>query len=538
VEFSLHNPNKLYAASNHVHVSYDGGQSWQVISPDLTRNDPSKLGPSGGPITKDNTSVEYYCTVFALAESPRKEGIIWAGSDDGLIHVTQDGGENWVNVTPEKFPKWLQINSIEADPFLDGGAYIAGTCYKDGDFKPYIFKTKNFGKYWELVTTGIDAEHFTRVVRADPARPGLLYAGTETGIYITFDDGGLWQPFQQNLPIVPITDLAIKDKSLIAATQGRSLWIMDDLTPIHQLNRLNAKKPVHLFTPADSYRMEGSQAKEAKYAGQNHPGGVLVHFFIAEGLDTNRVELSFHEANGTLIRSFATDAKEKGDRLEIEPGGNRFVWDMHYTDAEKFEGMILWWASLKGPKAVPGTYKVRLKVGERSAEEVEFRILRDPRAETTTEDLQAQFNFLKEVLDKVTEAHQAIGEIRDIRAQLDHYRKRLEDAPQFAALVRKANDIDTVITRIEETLYQTKNRSRQDPLNFPIRLTNKLAHLNSIMSVGDYPPTYQAISLKEELAGLIDAELQKFQQVKEFDLQEFNQLMRDYEVNAILLKQK
>ena len=537
LHFSLHNPKKLYAASQFVHVSYDGGQSWQVISPDLTTNDKSKQGPSGGPITKDNTSVEYYCTIFALAESPRQEGIIWAGSDDGLIHITQDGGETWKNVTPTKFPKNLMINSIEADPFLEGGAYIAGTLYKEGNFKPYIYKTKNFGGYWELVTTGIDEEHFTRVVRADPDRPGLLYAGTESGMYISFDDGDLWQDFQNNLPVVPITDLAIKDKNLIAATQGRGLWIIDDLTPIHQVNRRNIFKPYHLFQPMDSYRMEGFQSKNPKGAGQNHPGGVMVYYYLSEVDKETEVKLSFHEEDGTLIKEFSNKAEKKSEKLKIEEGGNRFVWNMRYDDALKFDGMIFWWASLSGPKAVPGTYVVKLSVGD-DVQEQTFRILRDPRATTTTEDLQVQFDFLREIQSKVTEAHKTIEEIRDVRGQLDHYTKRLKSSPELEVLISKAEEIDSMMTMVEENLYQTKNRSPQDPLNFPVRLTNKLAHLNSIMSVGDYPPTYQAIALKEELTQMIDAQLAEFARIKEFELQEFNQMMKDYNVNAIILKQE
>lgn len=220
--FSPHNPKRLYAASNHLHVTENGGQSWEIISPDLTRNDSTKLVSSGGPITQDNTGVEYYCTIFAAAESPHEEGVIWTGSDDGLVHLTRDGGQHWQNVTPQNLPKWMMINSIEIDPFNKAGVYLAGTRYKLGDYRPYLYKTEDFGKTWKQITDGIDPEHFTRVLRADPQRQGLLYAGTETGMYVSFDDGQNWQSMQLNLPIVPITDLAVKDDHLIAATQGRS----------------------------------------------------------------------------------------------------------------------------------------------------------------------------------------------------------------------------------------------------------------------------------------------------------------------------
>lgn len=239
---SPHDPNKLYTASNHLHVTTNEGHKWETISLDLTRNDPSKLGPSGGPITKDNTSVEYYCTIFAAIESPYEEGLLWTGSDDGLVHVSKDGGENWENVTPKNMPEWIMINSIEADPFTKGGAYIAATSYKNGDYQPYLYKTKDYGKSWTKIVNGIQNDHFTRVVRADPERKGLLYAGTETKMYISFDDGASWKDFQLNLPIVPITDLTIKDNHLIAATQGRGFWLIDDLTVLHQLSDEVAQK--------------------------------------------------------------------------------------------------------------------------------------------------------------------------------------------------------------------------------------------------------------------------------------------------------
>ena len=269
--FSKHNPNKLYTFSNHVHVTENEGQSWKVISPDLTRNDPEKLKSSGGPITQDNTSVEYYCTIFAAAESPIKEGLLWVGSDDGLIHVSQDGGTTWNNVTPKGMPEWMMINSIEPSAFNEGTCYVAGTRYKSGDFAPYLYKTTDYGKSWTKITNGIAAEHFTRVLREDPKRKGLLYAGTETGMYISFNDGASWETFQLNLPIVPITDLTIKDNNLIVATQGRSLWIIDDLTVLHQVNDQLRSQNHILYQPKDSYRMGGSNRNSSKTEGTKSP---------------------------------------------------------------------------------------------------------------------------------------------------------------------------------------------------------------------------------------------------------------------------
>jgi len=533
--FSPHNPDKLYALSNHVHASTDGGRSWELLSPDLTTNDLTKLGPSGGPITKDNTGVEYYCTLFAGMESPYEEGLLWVGSDDGLIHLSRDGGENWSDVTPPNMPEAMMINSIDADPFVKGGAYVAGTRYKLGDYQPYLYKTKDYGKSWTLITGGIDQQHFTRVLRADPKREGLLYAGTETGMYISFDDGDSWQPFQLNLPIVPITDLAVKNDNLIAATQGRSFWIIDDLTPLHQLSKEVAGSDFYLYEPMPSYRIRGGQRGESKTAGTNHPGGVMVHFYLKEKpADSVAVKLAFLEEDGKLIREFSTTAEDKEEQLEVEEKGNRYSWNMEYPGAERFKGMVLWAASLNGPSAVPGNYRVRLTVGEESQERA-FEILADPRSETTMAELKTQFDFVMEIRNKVTEAHETIIDIREIRNQLNHYKKLWKDEEAMEPLIEKANAIDSVMTEVEKELYQTKNRSGQDPLNYPIQLTNKLAHVGTLTGRGQFAPTEQAMQVKEELTEKIDTQLEKFEQIRDNDLPEFNRMVREKAVDAIKL---
>jgi photosystem II stability/assembly factor-like uncharacterized protein len=536
--FSPHEKDMLYAASNHLHTTRDGGQSWETISPDLTRNDKSKLGPSGGPITKDNTGVEYYGTIFAATESPFEKGLIWTGSDDGLVHVSRDGGKNWQNVTPKNMPEWLMINSIDADPFVKGGAYVAGTLYKAGDYRPYLYKTKDYGKTWTQITTGIDPTHFTRVLRADPKRQGLLYAGTETGMYISFNDGASWQPFQLNLPIVPITDLTIKENNLIVATQGRSLWIMDDLTPLHQLSDKVAAGQSYLFQPAQSYRMDGGQAPNVRGAGTNHPGGVLVHYFLKEKPDSAQVmKLEFLEPGGTVIQTYATNAEDKKLQLkDLEKGLNRFVWDMRYEGAKDFEGMVLWWAGLQGPKAVPGDYKVRMTLGDQ-VQEQPFTIVADPRISAKQEDLQAQFQFLKSVTDKVTESHTAIGDMRNVRKQLEGLKSRIKADSSMQDVVKAANALDKKMTEVEEALYQTKNRSGQDPLNFPIRLTNKLAHLNSLHGMSDGRPPKQAYEFRDEVIAAIDAELTKWNQIRQQELKAFNDLVRQKQVDAVKLSE-
>ncbi|MEJ2583520.1 MAG: glycosyl hydrolase, partial [Robiginitalea sp.] len=406
--FSRHDPNKLYTFSNHVHMSTDEGQSWELLSPDLTRNDPDKLVSSGGPITQDNTGVEYYCTIFAANESPLKEGLLWVGSDDGLIHLTRDGGQNWEDVTPADMPEWSMVNSIEPSAFDEGTCYVAATRYKLGDFKPYLYKTSDYGKTWQKITNGIASEHFTRVLREDPKRKGLLYAGTETGMYISFDDGRNWKPFQLNLPIVPITDLAIKEDNLIVATQGRSLWILDDLTVLHQLEQSQSDAGAILFKPKDSYRTKGGTMRTpSKTAGQNHPNGVITHFYLKDFAEKDSVALTYTTLAGDTLATYSSYAKDPDKKLKVEKGGNTHVWDTRGKGAERLKGMILWWANLNGPKAVPGSYKVHLNAqGETQSQT--FKILPDPRAEVSVADMQQQHEFITDINNTVDRAHQSI----------------------------------------------------------------------------------------------------------------------------------
>ena len=534
--FSPHNKKKLYTTSNHVHVTYNEGQSFEIISPDLTRNDPTTLGPSGGPITKDNTSVEYYGTIFAAVESPYEENLIWTGSDDGLVHVTKDGGKNWTNVTPKKMPEWMMINCIEADPFTAGGAYIVGTRYKLGDYTPYIYKTEDYGASWKLITGGIAPEHFTRALRADPNRKGLLYAGTENGMYISFDDGNSWNSFQLNLPIVPITDLTVKNNNLIAATQGRSFWIIDDLTPLHQIDNDLIQKEAFLFKPMDSYRMGGSQRK-SRTAGQNHPGGVLINYFVKSLSEKDTLSIAIFENNGKHIKTFSNkpDTKQNEEKLTAKQGNNIFVWDMQYPDAEKVDGMILWWASLKGPKALPGTYKVALLKNGNKVSEQSFNLLVDPRSKATETDLQAQFNFILQVQEKLTEIHKTLKNITAIKKQVNQLKSSIIDAEKHKEIIELADKIVKDLTKHENELYQTKSKSSQDPLNFPIKLNNKLAHLNSLSAIGDFRPTDQAVAFKKEVTELIDAELEKIYTIFNTDIQILNKKVKESDINLINL---
>ncbi len=528
---SPHDPKKLYTASNHLHVTTDEGQRWEVISPDLTRNDTSKLGPSGGPITKDNTSVEYYCTIFAAAESPRVKDLLWTGSDDGLIHVSRDGGANWKNVTPAFLPEWIQINSLEPDPHLDGGCYVAATMYKLGDYKPYFLRTKDYGQSWQLITNGIDANHFSRVIRSDPNAAGMLYAGTESGMYISFDDGDHWQPFQLNLPVVPITDLTIRNNNLIAATQGRSFWIIDELVQLRQIEKAQ-RSHFNVFQPSDTYRMTGGSSKSLE-AGTNYAGGLMTFYYIpVEIKKEDTLSITLFDASGDTIVTYSTDHEEKPYQITPKKGMNKFNWNLRYSPAKRFDGMVMWAGNMSGPRAIPGVYRVEVNYND-TIQSKTFTVLRDPRSTASDEDYQKYHQFASEVRDKITEAHEAIIEIRDIRTQLINYKERIKED---TLLKKEIEKIDSVMTKIEEALYQTKNKSGQDPLNFPIRLTNKLAYLNSILGNGEFPPTDQAYKVREELEGLIDKELEKFNTVKLEMIPSFNQMIREKNIDAIILK--
>ena len=522
--FSKHNPDKLYTFSQHVHATTNEGQSWEILSPDLTRNDPTKLVSSGGPITQDNTGVEYYATIFAAAESPLKEGELWVGSDDGLVHLTQDGGATWNNITPKQMPTWAMVNSVEPSAFDPAVCYIAATSYKSGDFTPYLYKTEDYGKTWTTITSGIAKEHFTRVLREDPAVKGLLYAGTENGMYVSYNDGASWEAFQNNLPIVPITDLAVKDHSLIVATQGRSLWMIDDLTVLHQLlaGEKSNTKTARLFDPKDAYRTKGRGGRSSLTAGTNLPNGVITHFYLPEGMEQDSVVLNYHNAAGDLLASYSNKAKERSKKLPLDKGANTFVWDTRGTGSELLPGMILWWANLDGPKAVPGAYKVSMSVGDQTIATHDFSILPDPRAEASVADMQAQYDFITKVNTTINDAHNAIKNIRDVNGKLTAFMKKYKGDTAVSDLYTMAKDMKESLETVEKALYQTQNRSGQDPLNFPIRLTNKLGHLNSLVGLDDFPPTEQDEAVRQELTAAIEVQLAAFNQTISDQLEAFN----------------
>ncbi|MDQ3819961.1 MAG: glycosyl hydrolase, partial [Acidobacteriota bacterium] len=551
IVFSPHDPETMYAGGNVLFKSTNQGQSWEIISPDLTRNDKSKQAATGGPITKDNTSIEYYCTIFTVIESPAKAGVIWVGSDDGLVHVTRDGGKSWENVTPKNMPEWIQINSIDASPFDPGTAYVAATMYKTDDFRPYLYKTNDYGKTWKKIVNGIPDTTFTRVIREDPNRRGLLYAGTETGMYVSFNDGESWQSLQLNLPIVPITDLIIHkgEKDLIAATQGRAFWILDDLTVLHQMADAASANGPYLFKPEETYRLQGGGGgplPPTATLGQNPPNGAVIYYYLKDK-PSSQISLEILDSAGHSIRKFTSRAPEppaqppgagappttppeqpqapSGEeaetgfssqagprRIPAEAGLNRFVWDLRYPDAARFPGLILWAGELRGPRAVPGTYQAKLTVAGKTMTQT-FEVRRDPRIQTSQAEFQKQFDLLIKIRDKLTETHNAIASIRDVRKQMDDLVRRVKDQPNYKTIADAARALNAKLTGIEETLYQTKNQSSQDPLNFPIRLNNKLAAVAGVVASSDSAPTDQSYTVYEEQVSAINAQLEQLNQV-------------------------
>ena len=526
IYISPHDPDVLYATSQHVHRSTDEGMSWETISDDLTRNDKSKQGESGGPITKDDTSVEYYNTIFTFAESKVQPGVLWSGADDGLIHVSRDNGESWTEVTPDGMPEAM-ASIIDPSPHDAGTAYLAATRYKFDDFSPMLYKTTNYGRSWTKITNGIPEGDFTRVIREDPNKKGLLYAGTETGVYVSFNDGAKWQPLQLNLPAVPITDLTVheRDKDLVIATQGRSFWILDDLTVLHQLSDEVKNSDYYLYKPETTYLFgRHTEPDPGETLGENPKTGVVVYYNL-NSTPESEVQLQFLEDNGTVIRTFSnkerlngTPVKKSenfyeeehnvpGDVLTTKMGNNSFEWDLRYPGATNLNGtQILWSGNTSGPRAIPGNYEVRLIVDGETVGTQNFELTKDPRIETTQEDFQAQFDLHQTIIAKLDTTHKTINRIRDVRSQINDVKS---DYSGNTEIQERADAMLKVLEEVENELMQTKAESYQDVLNFPIKLNNKLASLASTVATGDGRPTQQQYEVYVDLAEKVDVQLEK-----------------------------
>jgi photosystem II stability/assembly factor-like uncharacterized protein len=537
--FSPHNPKKLYTAGNHLFATENEGKSWDMISPDLTTNDKSKQGPSGGPITKDNTSVEYYCTIFAAAESVLEKDLLWTGSDDGLIHVSKDGGKNWENVTPLEAGKQMMWNCIETDPFKKGTAYFVGTKYKMDDYAPYIFKTEDYGKTWKKITAGIDPMHFTRALRADPKRAGLLYAGTEFGMYISFDDGANWKKFQLNLPETPITDLTIKENDLIVATQGRAFWIIDDLGMIQQHQAANYAKNIHVFDANPVVRSEGGGRRRGGFGGgmaanigANPSLGSVINYYLKGVTDSSKLSITVLDKKNKVIKTFSKNTKEPQDKIEFTEGINQFEWDMNYPAAERLDGLILWNGGVGTVKAAPGKYTARF-VFQKDTVLVPFVIKPNPNYAATEADYDAQVAFLLSVRDKFSEIQKAIKDIRAVRSQVNEFTAKLDGQKELKTF---ADSVVKKMTGIEEVLYQTKAKSGQDVLNYPIRLNDKIAGLFNVVASGQTAPSKQAVEAFADLKGQADIALTSLKGMMDKDLKALNQMIHEKMVPVIGIK--
>ncbi|MBL8212416.1 MAG: glycosyl hydrolase [Bryobacterales bacterium] len=525
--FSPHDANVLYTAGNMVFRSTNEGQSWEAISGDLTRNDKSKQTSSGGPITKDNTSVEYYGTVFTMAESPVKKGAIWTGSDDGLVQLTEDG-RTWRNVTPKDMPEFVQINSLEASPHEAGTAYVAATMYKWDDFRPYLYRTSDYGRTWTRINNGIPDGAFTRVIREDPHRKGLLYAGTETGMYVSFNNGDKWEPLRLNLPVVPITDIVVqkREKDLVVATQGRSFYVLEDLGVLHQIHDGSAKGEAFLFTPEPGYRTAGG-------------GGVGLWFYAKEA-PKGEVALEIVDAAGRRVNRYVGGGAEEGGgrpRLAVKAGLNQFVWDLRHEDPVTFPGLVLWGGLPRGPKVSPGRYQAKLTPnGQTLTVPVEVR--KDPRLTAISQaDLDQQQALSLQVRDKLSETHRAIGRIRDTKKQLEEMTGRLDAANvEQKAVIDAAKALGEKLAAVERVLYQVKNQSAQDPLNYPIQLNNRLSFLLVTIQGAEAAPTRQSQLLYEELASAINGQLQVLKGLLDGELAGFNRMARERNVPAVIVK--
>ncbi|MEO8448303.1 MAG: glycosyl hydrolase [Gemmatimonadota bacterium] len=543
IVISPHDPNTIYIGSNVVFKSTNEGESWTAISGDLTRNDPKTLGPSGGPLTKDQTSVEYYGTVFTLAESPVEKGVLWAGSDDGVVQVTKNGGQTWQNVTPAGLPEWTRISIIEASAHEKGKAYLAANRFQLNDFAPYLYKTADYGKTWTRINSGISASEFTRVIREDPVRPGLLFAGTERGVWVSFNDGAEWQRLQRNLPPVPVHDLAIKEGDLVAGTHGRAFWILDDIGPLRQLRPEVTAKDVHLFQPRDAYRTQG---------------GATVRYWLKKG--GQKVSLEFLDSKGQLIRKYSSDldstwvadsvrmvaseqtridslaalgvmadaARKPGAVERPNPfavfesgwryiplpsvpnkaGANSFTWNTRYPDGVAFNGLIMWSGNNAGPAAPPGSYTVRLTAGDKTETQT-FKLLKDPRSSATQADLDEQFTFLRQIQDRANEANNAVRTIRNVKAQLAHRKAKAGGGARAATLERLITPLVDQLSAVEAEIYQVKNQSGQDPLNYPIKLNNQIAALAGVVASAEAKPTAQSYEVFKLLSGQLDVQTAK-----------------------------
>jgi photosystem II stability/assembly factor-like uncharacterized protein len=567
IRLSPHDPDVLYHTSNHVHRSRNGGQSWEVISPDLTSDDPDHQGFAGGPITADGTGVEVFGTVFAFEESPTERGVLWAGSDDGLVHVSRDDGATWTNVTPRALAMGATINSIDISPHAPGRAHIAAYRYRRGDMRPYLFSTDDYGASWRSLAdgrNGIPEDHFARVVREDPERRGLLFAGTEFGMYVSFDNGGHWQSLQRNLPVTPVTDLQIHRGDLVLSTQGRSFWIMDDLTPLRALTEevMAAAATLHPVRPAHRAFFGGAQpgAGPTGRRAANPPDGAWFHYTLAEDVE-GPVTITITDARGDTAATLSSEPTAGpdlgafaelaalfgfgggGPTLSKSAGTHRAVWGLTYPQPRLPAGTVIFGA-LSQPPAPPGTYTATLTVDDASQSRT-FEVLPDPRSDVPTADLVAQHAFLEELGDIIDQVADRTDDLRSVRAQAQGLAGLAGDAGLEEADVTRvrtaADSLKGKLTAVEEDIQQTKSKSFYDPLDYPGKLAAELAFLFNTVAGGfggfvDARPTDQARDRLEELRVEANDVAGRLQTIFDEDLASFNALIRSLGMDPVVLR--
>jgi len=552
VMISPHDPETLYHAGEVLFKTNDGGVHWQAISPDLTRNDKSKQKVSGGDITIDDSGTEYYDTIFALAESPLKKGLLWVGTDDGLIQLTQDEGKSWTNVTPKDMPEWSRISQIDASRFDAGTAYVAVDRHQFDDLKPCIYKTSDYGKTWTKLGKGIPDTTFVRVVREDPKKRRLLYAGTEIGVFVSFDDGANWRSLKLNLPTTPIHDLVIKENDLVVATHGRAFWILDDVSPLRQYSDEIAKKDMFLYAPSTAYRIQAGATGErhaSKRVGQNPPAGAVIYYFLKDAPKKDvEGKIEILDASGKVIRRYSStetdpldepldpDDKKPEKQLKPDAGLNRFVWDLRYEEAHRVPGYYLWeyGSGARGPVAVPGHYQVRLTVGgQTQTSDLELKL--DPRVKVSQADLQAQFDLLIQTRDELSRVYDTVNQIQDVRAQLAGLKRRLPENASAKNIVSAADDLEKKLVGVRDAILNLDISANEDSLAYPPQLDAKLAFLAMDAGSADSAPTEAEQRQFEKLKRQSGELLAKWDDLQRRDLAAFQKMTAEGSLSTVMV---
>jgi hypothetical protein len=544
---SLHDPRVLYTAGEIVLKSNNQGMSWTAISPDLTRNDKTKQQASGGPITKDNTGVEYYDTVFTLAESPVRAGVLWAGTDDGLIHISENDGKNWTTVTPKGLPEWGLVSLIEASAHDVATAYAAVDRHRLDDFHPYVYRTSDFGKTWSKIVNGIPEGAYVHAVREDPTRKGLLYAGTETGVFVSFNDGAEWQPLQLNLPVTPIHDLAVKEDDLVVATHGRSFWILDDITPIRQVTPEFGSAELALYKPRPAYRLHYPEnVDKRRPVGENPPDGAIINYYLkSASKEKEEVTLEILDSQGKLVRKFSNLQKKKeeqppewpdqiirDEKLPAQAGMNRFAWDLRYQAPPDIPGAFYASSGPIGSLALPGTYQLKLTAGGKS-QTAPLEIKLDPRVKASLADLQKQFELSRKVSESITALHQAVNQVRDLHAQLQVLHKRVAAGQKGNAILQASELLEKKMAPVEQELIQVKMKSSEGNLNFPTMLNEQFDSFSRSIESADTAPTQQQYELYESLNRRLQQQLGQWRSISSTDVAALNKLIQQQEIPPV-----